>query len=205
MTRTPAAASGRQWAHPRPAPAEANGNPQRLRHRLRLPARHTASSAVVADSDRAGSRHPGAGSRWAIRRPRAAAPAPSPLLGGQCRQLVGLVLVSQWLDYGIQIAVHHLVKLVQREIDAVVSEPALRKVVGAYPVRAIAGADQVAALLRLLRACGILCGAVQPGVQQRHGARPVLVLGTLVLALDHDSRWNMRDAHRGVGLVDVLS
>jgi hypothetical protein len=43
------------------------------------------------------------------------------------------------------------------------------------------------------------------GLQQRHGPGAVLVLGALVLALHDDARGQVGDAHRRVGLVDVLA
>ena len=45
---------------------------------------------------------------------------------------------------------------------------------------------------------------VQPGAQDLHGHRAVLVLRALVLAGHDDPGRQMGDAHRGVGLVDVL-
>src|SRR6266853_1668696 len=46
---------------------------------------------------------------------------------------------------------------------------------------------------------------VQARFQHRHGFRPVAVLRAIILALYHDARGQMRDAHRGIGLVDVLA
>src|ERR1700704_4470539 len=46
---------------------------------------------------------------------------------------------------------------------------------------------------------------VQARFQHRHGFRAVAVLRAIILALYHDARRQMRDAHRRVGLVDVLA
>ena len=53
--------------------------------------------------------------------------------------------------------------------------------------------------------CLLLLGGQQSRGQQRHRARAVLVLRALVLAFDHDAARQVRDAHRRVGLVDVLA
>src|SRR5258706_9013482 len=46
---------------------------------------------------------------------------------------------------------------------------------------------------------------VQARFQHRHGFRAVAVLRAIILALYHDARRQMSDAHRRVGLVDVLA
>src|SRR5258706_333892 len=46
---------------------------------------------------------------------------------------------------------------------------------------------------------------VQARFQHRHGLRAVAVLRAIILALYHDARRQMRDAHRRIGLVDVLA
>ena len=45
----------------------------------------------------------------------------------------------------------------------------------------------------------------QPCLEHLHGQLPVLVLGALVLALDHDARRQVGEADGRVGLVDVLA
>src|SRR5579871_2628867 len=47
------------------------------------------------------------------------------------RQLLGLVLLVERRDELVQVAVHHVVELVEREVDAMVGDAALRKIVGA--------------------------------------------------------------------------
>src|SRR6267154_4030321 len=46
---------------------------------------------------------------------------------------------------------------------------------------------------------------VQARFQHRHGLRAVAVLRAIILALYHDACRQMRDAHRRIGLVDVLA
>ena len=55
-------------------------------------------------------------------------------------QLVAVVF-DQGVAYGLQVAGHDLVELVERQIDAVVGQAVFGKVVGANPLAAIAGAD----------------------------------------------------------------
>src|SRR2546421_6834509 len=57
------------------------------------------------------------------------------------RQLIFEVAGHQRLDQGIEIAVDHIRKIVEREFDAVISDAVLRKVVGADALVAFAGAD----------------------------------------------------------------
>src|SRR5262245_36897841 len=70
----------------------------------------------------------------------------SPALG---RQQLGLVLGHERVDdLAERLALDDLRQLVEREIDAVVAHPALREIVGADALGAVAGADLAAALGR---------------------------------------------------------
>ena len=63
------------------------------------------------------------------------------------RQQFGLVLGHQRVDDLVQrLAFHHLRQLVQRQIDAVIGDAALRKIIGADAFGAVAGADLPAPL-----------------------------------------------------------
>ena len=86
-----------------------------------------------------------------------------------------------------------------------IGDPALREIVGADALRAIATTDQRLALGGLLRFLLLFLGVVDARLQQRHRARPVLVLRTFVLAFDHSAGRDVRQANRRIGLVDVLS
>ena len=58
--------------------------------------------------------------------------------------------MQQGLHGFAQIALHDEKQLVQREIDAVIGHPALRKIVGADAITAVAAANQTFACGRLL-------------------------------------------------------
>src|SRR5699024_8776327 len=66
-------------------------------------------------------------------------------VGAEGGQLFGLVLGKQRVDDGIELAGHDVVELVQRQIDAMIGDSALRKVIGANALRPVATADQFAA------------------------------------------------------------
>ena len=86
-----------------------------------------------------------------------------------------------------------------------IGDAPLGEIVGADPFGAVAAADLQAARVRLRALLLLLLGGQQARLEQRHGARAVLVLRTLVLAFHHDAARQVRDAHRGIGLVDVLA
>ena len=63
-------------------------------------------------------------------------------VGAFGRQQFGLVFGHQRVDDLVQgLAFHHLRQLVQRQIDAVIGDAALRKVIGADALGAVARAD----------------------------------------------------------------
>jgi methyl-accepting chemotaxis protein len=105
------------------------------------------------------------------------------------------------------VAVHdRRVDLVQRQVDAVVGDAALRKVVGADALGAVAAADQALARVRrswLSRRA--VCASLMRAAARRHGLCLVAVLRAVVLAFDDDAGRQVRDAHRRIGLVDVLT
>jgi tetratricopeptide (TPR) repeat protein len=104
----------------------------------------------------------------------------------------------------IQVPVHDLVQLVERQVDPVVGHAPLREVVSADALRAVAASDLQAARLRLGALLLFLLGGQQASFQQGHGARAVLVLRALILTLHHDAARQVGDANGGVRLVDVL-
>ena len=74
------------------------------------------------------------------------------------------------------------------EADAVIGDAALREIIGADALGAVAGADLALAVLRPL---GIELGAleiVEPRAQHLHRLGLVLVLRLLVLLADHEAR-----------------
>src|SRR5690606_42065700 len=106
-------------------------------------------------------------------------------------ELIGAVLVRERAYDLFEIALHDRVELVERELDAVIGQAALRKVVRADALGPVARADKAAPPLGRLRAPLRLLGVAQPRVQQRERARTILVLRALVLALDDDTGRNV--------------
>ena len=91
------------------------------------------------------------------------------------------------------------------EIDAMVCGASLREVVGTDALGAVAAADQALALRGLGALLRAHLGVVEARGQHRHRLGLVAVLRAVVLALDDDAGRNVGDAHRRVGLVDVLA
>ncbi len=110
-------------------------------------------------------------------------------LARQRGELLGLVLLRERVDELVEVAVHDRVDLVEREVDAVVGHAALREIVGADALAAIAAADQALAQRRLLllRARGAAV-SMQPRREHGHCRRAVAVLRAVVLAFDDDAR-----------------
>src|SRR5687767_14633402 len=65
------------------------------------------------------------------------------------RELLGLVLLLKRADQLVELAIDDIRELVERQIDAMVGDTALRKVVCADPLGAVAAADLELARLRL--------------------------------------------------------
>ena len=91
------------------------------------------------------------------------------------------------------------------QIDAVVGNAALGIVVGTDTLGTVTAADLGAALAGTLGLLALLFGFVELGAQDLHGAVLVLVLRTLVLALDNNAGGDVGDTDGRLGLVDVLA
>ena len=103
-----------------------------------------------------------------------------------------------------QVAIENVVELVEGQVDAVIGQPALRKIVGADALRAVAAAHE-ASSLRCLARMRLLCLTVaKAGGQHFHGLVLVAMLGPFVLTFNHQSGWQVGDADGRFGLVDVL-
>ncbi len=104
-----------------------------------------------------------------------------------------------------RLAFHHLRQFVKRQVDAVVGDAALWEVVGADALRTIAGADLSAPVggARGVQLAALLI--VKLGAQHGHRLGLILMLRSLLLHVDDDAAWQMRDADRGFRLVDVLA
>src|SRR5882724_13407175 len=95
--------------------------------------------------------------------------------------LFRLIVLRQRFDDRIETAVHHLVELVQRQPDAMVGQPVLRKIVGADLFTSVAGPHH-APPLRAQRGLLLLqFHLVKPRAQHALRFRPVLDLRLLVL------------------------
>ena len=108
-------------------------------------------------------------------------------------------------DFAQRFAFENLRQLVERQIDAVVRHAALRKIVGADALGAVAGADLAAAFGG---ARGILLLPLR-GRRAASAARPSPWRGCDAAsdppARHHDAGRKMRYPHGGFGLVDVLA
>src|SRR2546421_6839897 len=111
----------------------------------------------------------------------------------------------QRVDQIVEAPVQHFGEVVSRVVDAVIGDAILRKVVGPDFGRAIARAHLRASLPG---AGGFLFGdhlVEQARAQHLERLDLVLQLALLVLALDHEVRGQVRDAHGAVGRVDALT
>src|SRR4051812_31247998 len=124
---------------------------------------------------------------------------------GELGELLGLVLARERVDQLVELAVHDAVDLVKGEVDAVVGDAALRKVVGADARGAVARADERFARRGGLRL--LLRELLVADARGEHRERflAVLVLRARVLAFDDDPGRQVRYADGGFGLVDVLA
>ena len=123
----------------------------------------------------------------------------------QFQQFRRLVRRGERVDDLVEIAVHHLVDAVQRQFDPVLGHTSLREVVGTDLLGAVARSDLAAALRRLLTRFLLQFEFVQFRTQNAHRLISVLQLALLVLTGDHDTRREVRQAHRRVRGVDTLS
>src|SRR5256885_9486413 len=99
----------------------------------------------------------------------------------------------------------YLWQLVEREIDAMIGDAALREIIGADALGTISGADLLAAICRTHSIDALSFGVVDTGAQDVHRRGAVLVLRTAVLHVHHNAGRNVGDADRRFGLVDVLA
>src|ERR1700743_2701343 len=86
-----------------------------------------------------------------------------------------------------------------------IGDAALREIIGADAFRAIAGADLLLAIGRASRIDALTLGVVDARAQDVHRGCAVLVLRPAVLHHHDNAGWNMGDADRRFGLVNVLT
>ena len=75
-----------------------------------------------------------------------------------------------------RLACDHLRQLIEREVDAVIGDAALRKIIGADALGAVAGADLLAAFHRARRIDALTLGVADAGTQDVHRRGAVLML-----------------------------
>src|SRR5512134_3805597 len=107
--------------------------------------------------------------------PRAGAVRSRPVLAER-GQLFRLVLLREGVRQLGEVAVHDRVDPVEREVDPVVGDATLRKIVGADALAAIAAADHALAHRRLLLLPFLPLAVEQARRQHRHRLRAVAVL-----------------------------
>ena len=104
-----------------------------------------------------------------------------------------------------EVAVEHGIETIERQVDAVVGDAALREIVGPNALGTVPRTDERFSLARFL---GLLFGlphGVETCGEHGHGARLVLRLRAFVLTFHGESRRKVRDAHGRVGLLHVLA
>ena len=112
---------------------------------------------------------------------------------------------GQGVDQFVQaLTFHHRIELMQRQVDAVIADPALAEIVGADALRAVTRADLVAARLRTRIIDALTLQIVKPGLQHRQGQPPILML-RLLHRHHHHAGWQMGNAHSRFSFVDVLT
>src|SRR6185436_4739076 len=105
---------------------------------------------------------------------------------GELRQPLGLVGGDQATDQVVELAVEDALDLVQRQVDPMVGHTALREVVGADALRAVARADQRLAHRSRLRRDLALALVLDPRREHAERLLAVLVLRARILAFDDD-------------------
>src|ERR1044072_9292614 len=142
---------------------------------------------------------------YAGRRPRVCASPHIHLLSGYNLPPRGRALQQVFPDESVQVPVQHALRVPHLEPGAVVlhSLDGMERV--ATDLGAPFGRLGLSAFLGELLGALVLLEGEETGLQKAHRDRLVLGLGALVLALDDDTRRDVRDAHGRVGLVDVLA
>src|SRR5207253_1933594 len=166
-----------------------------------VPAPATAAHSIIASRR-------GPGRPEAARRSAASCSASPIEVGCAARSGTEPLLFTrepQGVDQVVEATVQHLGEVVDGVMDAMVGDAVLREVVRANLGRAVSRADLGSALAG---AGGFLFGdhlVEQAGAQHLERLDLVLQLTLLVLALDHETRGQVRDAHGAVGRVDALA
>ena len=116
--------------------------------------------------------------------PQRHAPTPS---SSWARRLAWSSLTRASMILSSAMPCHHLVELVERQVDAVVGAAALGEVVGADALGAVARADLILAVGRAHLVEALAFGVVDARAQDLHRLGFVLVLRFFFLHRDHDA------------------
>src|SRR5687768_13557246 len=108
-------------------------------------------------------------------------------------------------DFAERFALDDLRQLVEREIDAVVADAALRKVIGADALGTVAGADLPTPVGGARGVELLALVVVEARTQYRHGLGAVAMLGAILLHLHLDAGGDVEYPYRRLGLVDMLA
>src|SRR5262245_21796198 len=101
-------------------------------------------------------------------------------------ELLALLPIPKRVDQLVQVALEDGREAVQREIDPVVGDPTLRKVLGADPLAPLAGPDLAPAIGSDGRGLFVLGALEQTSPEHPHGLCPILDLRPLVLARHYE-------------------
>ena len=116
------------------------------------------------------------------------------------------MFAGEAFDQLVDVALDDVGQVVEREaFDAVVGDAALREIVGADALAAVAAADLQFAFLCLRGVAFGGLGFEQHCFQTLHRFVPVGVLTAFGLRFHDDATWYMGDADRGFGFIDVLA
>src|SRR3546814_18368522 len=96
-------------------------------------------------------------------------------------------------------------QLVQRKVDAVIGDTALRVVISTYALGTITRTHQALALSRFFIVLLLLLFVFQPFGQNLKGLVLVAMLSPLILAFHHQTSGQVRLTHGCVSFIDVLS
>src|ERR1700728_2978178 len=120
-------------------------------------------------------------------------------------QALRIEVRDQRIDHRLQLPFHNLRQLMNRQTDAVIRQPVLRKVVRPNLLAAIAAAHLLLALLRQRRLLLLHLHLVEPRSQHAHAFLAVFDLRLLILAAHHRIRRQVCNAHGRVRRVHALS
>src|SRR5437762_1269634 len=125
-------------------------------------------------------------------------------LSGRLQRFRLVVGNQPFYDF-VDLTLHNTVELINGEIDAVIRQPSLVKVIGSDPLAAVAASDHEFARRCDLGALFFLFLFQQSSAQDFHALGPILVLRFFILAGYNDPARDMRDAHGRIRRIDALA